>query len=36
LLDAVILCGAGASTLSMVAVAAFVLTTALQRVVPGT
>jgi len=36
LLDAVILCGAGAPTLSMIAVAAFVLTAALQRVVPGT
>jgi UbiA prenyltransferase family len=36
LLDAVILCGAGAVTLSMVAVAAFALTTVLQRFVPGT
>ena len=36
LLDAVILCGAGAPTLSMIAVVAFVLTAALQRVVPGT
>jgi 4-hydroxybenzoate polyprenyltransferase len=36
LVDAVILCGAGAVQLSIVAVAAFVLTLALQRVVPGT
>jgi hypothetical protein len=36
LVDAVILCGAGAVELSIVAVAAFLLTMALQRVVPGT
>jgi len=36
LVDAVILCGAGAVQLSIVAVAAFLLTLALQRVVPGT
>ena len=36
LVDAVILSGAGAVQLSIVAVAAFVLTLALQRVVPGT
>ena len=36
LVDAVILCGAGAIQLSIVAVAAFLLTLALQRVVPGT
>jgi hypothetical protein len=36
LVDAVILCGAGAAQLSIVAVAAFLLTLALQRVVPGT
>jgi hypothetical protein len=36
LVDAVILCGAGAVQLSVVAVVAFVLTLALQRVVPGT
>lgn len=36
LVDAVILCGAGASQLAIVAVAAFLLTLALQRVVPGT
>jgi len=36
LVDSVILSGAGALELSIVAVAAFVLTMALQRVVPGT
>jgi hypothetical protein len=36
LVDAVILCGAGAVQLAIAAVAAFVLTLALQRVVPGT
>jgi UbiA prenyltransferase family len=36
LVDALILCGAGAAGLSIVAVSAFVFTMALQRVVPGT
>jgi len=36
LVDSVILCGAGAVELSIVAVAAFLLTMSLQRVVPGT
>jgi hypothetical protein len=36
LIDAVVILGAGGGTLALVGVACFVLTLALQRVVPGT